>query len=203
MFGIARTTATGSACDPRPAAACSMAAVVTPAAMDRIRDAPTDTAVAAAPAMSPGLTASTAPRQAGRSDVITTPGNIATSCSRRAGSASQIARVDGSVDPAASRPPTSAAPMFPPPITARSNGSVCASRVVVSAIASTVPVPPGAGGSLSRPGRCNENRHPRYAATRTLPLGVTSRRKRKGKSRRIAEPDCDVELGDADRARVR
>ena len=77
MFGIARSTAT-----PSPTAA-SIAAIVTPAAIDSTRVAPAAAASAATATMSGGFTDSTADVHGGTLSASATPGNIAASASRR------------------------------------------------------------------------------------------------------------------------
>ena len=93
-----------------------------------MRVAPAPTAWVVAAATSYGFTATSAAEQAGTVSVTTTPGNIAISSARRAGSTSTTAICSGVAQPARSKPPTSAAPMLPPPITARCEVMRCSLR---------------------------------------------------------------------------
>ena len=132
---MARTTAV-----PGPAASWSVA-VVTPAAIERMRGMPSAPSTAHVAGTSAGFTATMAPSAATGSSTTLTPGNRASSSSRRAGSFSTTAMSAGSAQPDPSRPPRRASPIFPPP-------TIC-SRTM----APTLVLHPGTAASHSPPGR--------------------------------------------------
>ena len=109
---MARTTAT-----PGPTAA-SMAAVVTPAAMDSTRVAPASAPARAAAGTSPGFTATTTPSVGGHESLTATPGNRARSSSTRLGTTSTTASSPADAHDAPRSPPRRASPMRPPPMMA-------------------------------------------------------------------------------------
>ena len=111
MLGIARTTG-----DPG-ARSASSAAMVTPAAIDSTRLGPLAASARHTVATSAGFTAITLPSAAVGSSTTSTPGKASCSAAIRPWSGSTMRIPSSRWPPAVSKPPTSASPMRPPPIT--------------------------------------------------------------------------------------